>query len=307
MKNVIYVVIRNVISAYSKASALFAGLFLFLGSVPAAINITNMSFSADIVGVSYREDGSLVTQNSPATGENADSTTVDLIEIEIALAGGGTTTLDQFNTGVVSAVALNFPATEDGFEAFVGNQVIGTSDISSFQDALREVYSNTSLRDYVNKSQNANANNPDGDYDIFYQYALSPEDYIVVAERDGNSEIQLQALDMNGNPVSGAETLVFQGGTNSAYTWDTGYRSALDTNSGQTLALSIVDIGLFGGSEDVFGLRVINNSGADNKIFIASDDTFINNKLNPAVPEPGASGFLLGMLALMFAASRRFV
>jgi len=85
MKHVIYAKILRMLRNISKPSALFAGLFLVFESLPAAINITGTSFAEDIVGVTYREDGSLVFQNTPATGENAESTAVGLIALIFAL------------------------------------------------------------------------------------------------------------------------------------------------------------------------------------------------------------------------------
>jgi|GEM_PF-5831190 len=301
---------RTLIDALSRIRRSFGAgaVSLGLAIVPAeaVVSINGSSFVETITQVTYNDNGSIVVQNSSTSSNNNAPTPVDLLFIELSQSGGGSVTLDEFNTGVVSAVALNFPETETGFEAYVGPDVIGTTDIAAFQAALQEIYSNTSLRDYVNKAQNANANNPDGDYDIFYQFALSNDDYIVVAERDGNSEISLRALDAFGSVIAGSETLVFQGGGNSAYTWDTGYRSALDDNtSDQTLELSVVDISLFGTSEDIFGLRVVNDSGADNKLFIASDDSFSNNAPNPVVPEPSAAGLLAALAALLHVALSR--
>lgn len=120
----------------------------------------------------------------------------------------------------------------------------------------------------------------DGD-DISYQFSLSNDDYLVVAERNGNSELSIQALNAAGAVIPGSQILVFKTGGNTFFEWDTGFRSQEDGNTNQTLELGVVDISQFGTNDNVFGLRVINNSGADNKIFVASDDPFTDNPPNP--------------------------
>jgi hypothetical protein len=251
--------------------------------------------------VAYLDNGTTVIQTAGTTTTDNASTPADLIYVDITLSGGGTLRLDEFNTGVVNAVALNFSQGTPGFEVFYNNQTINTDDISAFSAGIEAVYSNTNLRDYVNKDSSANANNPTGDYDISYQYALSNDDYIVVAERDGNSAISLQALDASGNVIGSQLDFVA-----ADYTWDTGYRSSQDTSSSsQTLELGVVDISEFATTADIFGIRVINDSGADNKIFIASDDTFTNNVLNPTVPEPSSYALLFGGFTIVFVMLKR--
>ncbi len=255
------------------------GIFGLAGMVQAqSITVTGSANGETITSVTYIDDGNLVVQNSSSGADDNDSEPVLVEFVDITRNGG--TRLDEFNTGVVTAVTLNFIASS-GFNAYVGNQTINSSS-PNFAAAVRAVYSNRDIRDYMDKASSANSNNPNGDYDIFYQFALSNDDYIVMAERDGNSTISIQALDANGNRLPGSNEIIFQGGGNSAFQWDTGYRSGQDGNNGQTQELAVIDISLFNTNDNIFGLRVINNSGADNKILVASDDEFENNVPNPA-------------------------
>jgi len=162
----------------------------------------------------------------------------------------------------------------------VDNQTVNSANIAAFTDAVRTIYSSRDIREYVAK-ESAVSNNPNGDYDILYQYSLSNDDYIIVAERSGNSALSLLPLDAAGNVITGAQQLNLVDGVNSPYVWDTGYRSDQDPINNQTMELAVVDVGLFGTTQNIFGLRVINNSAADSKILIASDDTFTNNVPNP--------------------------
>ncbi|MEO0510316.1 MAG: hypothetical protein AAF065_10710 [Verrucomicrobiota bacterium] len=257
-------------------------LFLSSNACLHALNITSSANSISITSITFDDNGSTVVQSSPSGADDNDPEPVllDLMNLQ------GGTVLDEFNTGVVTAIALNFTPSP-GFDAYLDNQTISSTD-TDFAEAVRVIYSDRNLRNYVNKNSSANANNPNGDYDILYEFALSNDDYIIVAERSGNSAISIQAIDENAIVIPGSETLNFVGGGNAPFTWDTGYRSDQDPNSNQTLELAVVDVRLFNTNDNIFGLRVINNSGADNKILVASEDTFANN-----IPNPGATLFPL--------------
>lgn len=257
---------------------LVASIALFTGAASAqSITVTGSANGETITSVTVIDNGTQIVQNAPSNADDNDPEPVIVQFVDIARNGG--TRLDEFNTGVVTAVTLNFTAST-GFNAYVGSQTINSGS-PNFSAAVRTVYSNRNIRDYMDKAASANSNNPNGDYDIFYQFALSNDDYIVMTERDGNSQISIQALNSAGNRIPGSNEIIFAGGGNSAFTWDTGYRSSQDGNNGQTQQLAVVDISLFNTSANIFGLRVINNSGADNKILVASDDEFENNVPNP--------------------------
>ncbi|MGJ8653253.1 MAG: hypothetical protein ACSHX8_08265 [Opitutaceae bacterium] len=298
---------RNFNLFYSFSFTLIALCLVALSSrVSAAVFINSASNSEDITQVTYDVNGSNVFQTlSEDTINNNDATSANLMNVSISQAGGGSLTLNEFNSGVVSAVTFASGSSLAGFSAFYGGMVVEGSDTNAFREAVMGIHSNTSLREYVNKDSDADANSLEKDYDISYQYALSNDDFIILAERDGNSQYSLEALDANGNLILSAERLTFE---SSAYTWDTGYLSSLDPRANQSLELSIVSIGLFDTVETIFGLRVINQDGADGKLFIASDDTFTNNELNPnAVPEVSVSALISGISVglLVFLRRRR--
>ena len=97
-------------------------------------------------------------------------------------------------------------------------------------------------------------------------------------------------------PIAGANVLQFgeTGGANfSVYDWNTGYANpGLEAN--QEMAFSIVESSLFFGGaatatpQPVFGFRIDNDGEADVKFFGASEDTFLNNPLNPNIPGAAA-------------------
>lgn len=146
------------------------------------------------------------------------------------------------------------------------------------------VYSNRNLHDYMDKAANANSNNPNGDYDIFYQFALSNDDYIVMTERDGNSTISIQALNAAGNQIPGSNTITFQGGSNSAFVWDTGYRSSQNGNTNQTQELYVCDFQGAGGP-----IRFIEGAEGSELDFSQGNVVYRNASGNSIAP--GASGF----------------
>ncbi|MEM7792554.1 MAG: PEP-CTERM sorting domain-containing protein [Verrucomicrobiota bacterium] len=270
------------------------------------LNIDSSQNGLDVVQATYQLNGSAITQNSSNTG-----TTIrgddPLILTTLTINDGGTNVvLDNFNTGGVQAVNLNFPANPSGFDVIDGENTIGTDDLAAFEDAIEGVFSNTNLRNYVNKSSSApQAPAPGNDFDIVYQFGLTADDYIIVQERDGNSSVTLEALDSSGNIITGSDSLFFTGGATSPYEWDTGYGTTEDPFGDQSLQLAVVDVALFNTTETIFGIRITNGSGADIKILSVSADDFTNNPVNPAIPEPTTYPLLLGLFSLVVTIFKR--
>ncbi len=139
------------------------------------------------------------------------------------------------------------------------------------------------------------------DWDVVYSYALEPQNYLMVMERDGNTFFEVLPLDAAGNPIPGANLLRFGdcdgapnggcGGSLQVYDWNVGLAHST-YQSGQPMALSVAPITKFfeGTSvpladQLVFGLRVDNDGGADVKFFGLSNEPIIFNE-----PLPGVSG-----------------
>ena len=152
---------------------------------------------------------------------------------------------------------------------------------------------------------------PEGtaDYDLLYRNSWTTDDYLVVAERDGNTFFELTPLGVDGNPIDGANVLRFD----KEYGWRSGYANAADSHNDQDMWFTATSVSTFFDGTDVsadlqfvYGYRIDNDGDADVKFFGASDDTFENNPKNPnVVPEPATFAFLIGLFAISLVACRR--
>ncbi len=145
------------------------------------------------------------------------------------------------------------------------------------------------------------------DYDVRFSTPLTQNDFVLVAERNGNTYFELIPLDINGNVITGANILRFGFPTGTAHTrydYRTGIIPAGDAGigngaSGQDQAMSIAPTTLFfnnnfgkpnasASTQDIYGFRVNNDGQADILVF----------GLEP-VPEPGTILFSLVLIGLV--------
>ncbi|MCB0989394.1 MAG: hypothetical protein KDB16_00305 [Acidimicrobiales bacterium] len=95
---------------------------------------------------------------------------------------------------------------------------------------------------------------------------------MIVAERWGNSDMELGALDENGELIAGSSRISVAAG---GYTWNTGY--APGNRPDQPMWMSVFDIEAFGvdtNTTPIFGFRYFNGGEADIKIWGASYEPF---------------------------------
>jgi hypothetical protein len=266
----------------------------------------------DITSVVYNYNDTLVTQTSPASGAN--TATYDAVYVtDMQINDGGIKNLKFFNEGQAYIRVNNLGSVTGSLGVYRSNGLakvqLDTDGVSAYEAAVIESSTNTDLMNYLYYDGNISGMPEPGvhDFDLIYQYGWTVDDYLVVAERNGNTNFELQALDEFGQVIDGADTLKFD----ATYGWETGYENTVDSNNGQDMWFSAASVTKFfeGTSiavEDqvVFGYRIDNNGNADVKFFGASDDTFTNNPTS-LVPEPALLPLVLGAVALLFVGGRR--
>lgn len=237
-----------------------------------------------VINVIDENDNSFAfTQNAPQTSTTIEAKTAVLDTI--TLDDG--TVLDDFSFQSPTIVNPVFSDSGD-IEVFANGTVFDLND-SDFLSALSSVHSNGDLASYIR----VDGSNSDSGWDLQYSQAIDTSGYLIVEERNGNTDFSVTALDINGNATG--ETLLFD---DPSYQWDTAIQNFLDPNNNvQTQELSVIDFNLFGVTADVYGFEVVNTGNADFKFSFANSST-------SAIPEPGTVALLLGLF-IPFGFSRR--
>lgn len=247
------------------------------GAANPDVTITSGSGDVTVTQVVLTDDGTPVTQNTEAprsgVGRVTDSSD-DVVTIEsITVNDGGSVVLDEFNVGSISASNFNFPAGSSGVYAFDNGTQTAVGS-GGFEAAVNGQVGSLDLRDYigydsVNAAVTGNAGH---DFDVLFDAPLRNSDYLLVAERDGNTFFDLLPLDKQGNVIDGSNKVGFD----STYGWNTGY--APSNQTAQPMFFTVMDISGFGvvtEDEPIYGFRIDNDGEADVKFFGLSDDPFL--------------------------------
>jgi hypothetical protein len=255
-----------------------------------------------ITRVTYEVDGEIIIQDTPAVGVSVNRNGEVYLKSVTVNDGATTRVLESHNSlgAAVTNIALT-PATE-GVGVFNNGVITRTSNIPSFASALAATTQDTDLLnycfyDFVDGMPGVGV----ADYDLLFQRSLEPTDYVLVAERWGNTYFTLRALDAGGEVITGANTLRFGYPTGGAYTnydWNSGYASSSYVTD-QAMAFTVTSVSkFFEGTtvtpRDVSGFRVDNDGEADVKFL----------GLSRVVPEP-SSAFLTAVGALACAIRRK--
>ena len=194
------------------------------------------------------------------------------------------TILNEFNIASASIVSPSFP-TDGTVEVFSNGAVFepgtpGSPGSAAFITELGQVHSNGDLASYIR----VDGTSTDSLWEVQYTAPVDPSSYLIVQERNGNTDFSITALDIDGNEIG--DTLRFDA---PSYQWDTGIKNFLDPiNNEQTQELSVIDFSLFNTTQDVYGFSVVNTGNADFKFFFANA---------APVPEPGSTAVVLTLLA----------
>lgn len=278
----------------------------------ALVDILPGTNNVPILSVNYSVDGNIVNQTSEANSvENMRDGSVFLNSVTVT-SSGGTTVLDSFNTLGGTVTNLNISPTATGVAVFDNGVVTEVSDTSAFQTSLAGITQDTDLLNF--NYYDGTSGLPDAstaDYDLLFTRGFESDDFVLVSERNGNTFFTIVPLDGAGQVIAGANSLRFGGGTtlgqHEAYDWRSGYATETYLPT-QDFGFSVASVEKFFegtgiAAQTVFGFRIDNNGDADVKFFGLSDNSFADNPINPAVPEP--STLLLSAASTLLLLRRR--
>ena len=288
---------------------------LIAGGMPlcnaAVVQVLPGSNNAPILQLTLSIGGSDVVQNAEASAVTSSGSSAVNVK-SVRISDGGPVDLTFFNTEGAKVVAVNPEQSGISSIGVFDNGAVTTSNgaggLSAYAGAVAGTTLDTDLNNY-NFRDNLSPGPTTvgvGDYDLLFQRALNPDDYIMVSERWGNAFFRVTALMADGTPYATANTLhlglndgiIFSPTGYQAYDWNTGFAPA--NVASQAHALTIFSVKeFFEGSginaSAVYGLRIDNDGEADIKIVGASASPFSDNPENPlVVPEP--SSLLMAVL-----------
>lgn len=258
-----------------------------------------------------------VVQTGRASGVKVVSDT-PLSVARLTVDQGGLRELSWHYDAKVEVTGINPQfASISGVGVFDNGRIISSQlSLSAYAEACASCVTDTDLRHYtfhdILKPGPPDAGVPD--YDLIFELGLLQNDCLLVAERWGNSNFLLTALDAGGRPYEAANRLRV-GGPGGAfgvgyqvYDWNTGFAAAGNVPS-QAQALSVFPVSRFFENTGlpagpVFGLRIDNDGEADFKIMPVSGNSFDDNPRNPQ-PMPEPSGAAISAIGLLLWLMRR--
>jgi len=228
-----------------------------------------------ITSVLLKDGKRVISQNAPA-GEKIFPRSRPVTLLTVGLANGRT--LDTFTFG--QRVVLRDYAqwqlrhsTGIGVVLANGNRVrLRPGQETKFGRALTAVFNNTNLTNYwyddFSEMWEQEPRLPV--LDMIWPRGFLADAYLVVAERAGNSVVEIEALDASGQQIAGTRRLSF----GYEYDWDTGYSNRRYYSS-QSLWLTAVALDKFFqdtgvAPREIHGLRFYNNSEADVKVLLGT-------------------------------------
>lgn len=239
-----------------------------------------------ITQVQLTHDGNVITQT---LGSNTNTvTTLPVTMNHFIVDDGGTQVIAHLNNFGTVVRNNNFASNVVGVGIHEEGNFISATNASIFEPALEKVVNGLDLMNFLYYDYTNNLPSGD-DFDILFAKGILPDDYVVVGERDGNTDFVVTPLDIYGNPITSARRLRFGeiDGTNSGngtskYDWDIGFSPTNQT--GQSMVYTVVDAELFDtGGAAIYGFRIDNNGQADVKFFGLSGNSFKDNPNNTNV------------------------
>ena len=226
-----------------------------------------------ITRVVLNHGGVIDDQSASQSGVKDSSSTELLIESVTINDNGIVKVLDEFNFTGVQVRNQTWPTNLDGVRTSE-NGIHTEPDDTDFWTRVEHVLGSTDLRDYLdvsNTTPDITGAGYDHDFDFQFQYPVETTDYILVVERHGNSNFELEALDADGNVIAGSRKV----NVDDPYGWNTGYAPS-DVTS-QPMHFTVIDVEAFGVNTNetlIAGFRLNNDNEADLKFFALSDTSF---------------------------------
>ena len=239
-----------------------------LSSVAQSATVSGDSGTPPIITVELTHNGEASTYYSPAN-EVLDHSSDQVDLSSVVVDDGGLVEIVP-SSAQASIVNLSYPSGLMGVAVHENNSETPVGS-PGFVEALTRVYNTADLRDYVTSDGLSQPSTEWGvDYHVMYDGAVTGEQYLVILERGGNTNITLTPLDDTGGALASGETVTIA----APYGWDSGIAPLTGTGVVQPMGISVVKISSFlGSAPSLWGFAVDNNDEADVKFLVGSPAT----------------------------------
>ncbi len=256
------------------------------GTPGQTVNVSKNSHNVPITQVVLSVNGQQVIQDKSQKNKKISGYAPVIVESITINDDGNLITAPHFNTLNVDVYNINYPASASSIVSVQDGSNNTSLSSADWESATESVLGSTNLRQFLDYNGTSSAlNNSPFDFDLRFGKSLKNYDYLVVAEKHGNSTFELTPLDGNGHVIEGSNVLRIK----PSYDWDTGYSS--QSSSNQTFEFTVVDIEEFGvdtTETPIQGFRLNNDGHADLKFFTMSDQSFDEREDDPEPTEYAA-------------------
>lgn len=170
------------------------------------ILVDNNNNRVDILEVEYLINNQIITQTSSAV-PNSKAFVSHYVDIQsIKIDNNGTKSLKYFNP-TASLSNIHYDDNVTGVAVYeANNNVYANNDQAAFQTALGNMAQDSNLLHTLRVDGASNL--PSSyNYNLALQTPINDQDYIIIGERNGQSDIYFKALDINGNVIATANTI----------------------------------------------------------------------------------------------------
>lgn len=230
--------------------------------MPDPIEVVVGENNAQITELVFTLGNTSTTQDSPDGNAIRGAGSIELTSLTVVNDDGSAITVSEFRTDAEVA-PITFPDELDGVVVWQNGFRTDPSQ-PGFDAAVEHVFNSNDLRDYISHDD-VNLDLSEKPLRVVYDEPLGAEDVVIVAERGGNSSLEVVPLDCASNvPIPTASMLMI----GEPYDWDTRIAQPGFISS-QSTELTAVEVSLFGATTPICGFDVSTN-GSDFNFIVGS-------------------------------------